>query len=89
MTGQTKHDVMTDDELTEAIFGPSSYDLAYDHNHEPIIPAYIVEWARAFDACRSTAFFHCPNEVYQELRAGGYLDIQNDLTEKGSLVIRM
>lgn len=49
---------------------------------------HLVEWLVAFQACRSTAFHHCPEEVYATLRADGYLDQEHDVTDRGHSFIR-
>lgn len=49
----------------------------------------LAGWLCAFKSDRSRAFYTCPDLAYTELRTEGYLDIQNDLTEKGEAVLKL
>lgn len=45
--------------------------------------AEIIDWLRAFVACRATAFHHVPNLVFSYLRHTGMLDPECDVTDEG------
>lgn len=42
----------------------------------------LVYWMLAFSTCRSSAFIHCPHNIYRDLRTGGFVDQEHDLTDK-------